>query len=100
MEILIGVLFAFGIVIGLATLRGFVAAYLWYWFVVPLGVAAISVPQAIGIALLLGMFTNNASKKDDDESMEEKVGRLILLGVVAPLLTLLVGYVVHLIMKG
>lgn len=43
--------------VALVALNGLMLSYLWQWFVVPLGVRAIGVPQAIGIAIIVSVLT-------------------------------------------
>jgi len=61
--VLIAVMLAFiaGIMVVSCLLRGWVLSILWRWFMVPtLGLPALSVPQAIGIALVVGMLTHQS----------------------------------------
>ena len=61
--VLIAVMLAFiaGIMVVSCLLRGWVLSILWRWFMVPtLGLPALSVPQAIGIALVVGMLTHHS----------------------------------------
>ena len=46
-------------------MAGFTTSTLWFWFIVPLGIVAISVPQAIGIDLLFGLLTLRVHKAED-----------------------------------
>jgi hypothetical protein len=93
---ILGFLLVIGTVILMAAIHGFVASYLWYWFMVPLGLSPISVPHAIGLAILVGLFTYH--KIGSLELNEEKIGQFVLTSVIVPLLMLLVGYIVHLLM--
>lgn len=77
------------VIVPLALLRGWVLSLLWGWFIVPLGVPAVGVVHAIGIAFVVGMFTS-AAKVDSDHPW-----RNIAIGFLAPLLTLAFGAIVH-----
>ena len=63
--IIVGV---FALIAALAILRGVVLSYMWAWFIVPLGAAPISIVHAIGISLLIGMFTSHLKQDDDDNN--------------------------------
>ena len=89
--------FVFGIVAVSWLLRGYVLSILWRWFMVPtLGLPALSIPQAIGIALVVGMLTHQSHHypENKDEKTSTKVVRS-LGPFVAPFATLLVGWIVH-----
>lgn len=78
-----------------AILGGFTISQLWFWFVTPLGVPAISIAQGIGlnlVAVLLTMRMNAASNDDI------KGGMLAALTIVVNLLFLLMGWIVHFFM--
>lgn len=63
----LALLIALGLAIALAVLRGWVLSYLWFWFLVPLGVPSIGVAHAMGLSLLVSLFTAGASSKDADK---------------------------------
>ena len=75
-----------------ALLKGFVLSVLWGWFAVPLGVPAIGIAGAIGIALLVGMLSHQAGK--DDREIEEIIGA----SLGGPILVLIIGAIVKLFM--
>ena len=50
-------------------LNGWVLSILWLWFVVPLGVPAIGIAQAVGLATLIGMLRRGSLKSDDAEPL-------------------------------
>jgi hypothetical protein len=71
---------------------GFVLSIMWGWFVVGLfGLPALSIPQAIGISLVVAMLAHQRppERTDDDDWLTS-----IAYSVIAPLLTLCVGWVV------
>jgi hypothetical protein len=77
-----------------AILQGVVLSVLWGWFVVPLGLPALGIAHAIGIALVVRFLTHrHTSKKTDDESpiRRELFGLFVL-----PPLALVAGWVITL----
>lgn len=78
-------------------LRGYALSVLWGWFMVPtLGLPALSVVQAIGIAIVISFLTyqyNDCQKKE--KSFGETVGQASVMAVVYPLGALLFGWVIH-----
>jgi hypothetical protein len=63
--------------IGLTIFRGFVFMKLWLWFVVPtFAAAALNIPQAIGISLIVGFLTirsMNTSPQDGKTLVERSI---------------------------
>lgn len=78
-----------GLIAFAAVIEGFVLTVLWRWFMVPLGAPLLTIPTAIGIALIVGMLTHQHSKQDDDAWIHKLVG-----GLTGPPLILCVGWVV------
>jgi Na+(H+)/acetate symporter ActP len=79
--------------------NGWVLSILWEWFIVPVfGLPSLSVPTAIGIAIITSMLTSKIAYKDKDkQEMMDNVAALV--GVLlSPFITLLFGYIVHLYM--
>jgi hypothetical protein len=76
-------------------LRGFVVSVLWGWFVVPLGVVALNIPAAIGLAMLVRMVTSPHPDYDEvsDAERENRVLKGIGNSIGGPLLALIVGCV-------
>jgi type IV secretory pathway TrbL component len=79
-------------------LNAYTLAYLWLWFVVPLGVPAIGMAHALGILCLKGFLTSHlATFKHDEEDVTKsklmwtKTARNI--GV--PFACLAFGYIYH-----
>jgi hypothetical protein len=93
-----GLVLAFvGIVVGAAVIRGWVFSIMWSWFIVPLSpsIPSLSIPMAIGLALVVTMLTYQAQPKGREKTKEEKNGEL--LGVfVGPFITLFFAWLVHL----
>lgn len=66
--------------------------YLWGWFVVPLGVAAIGKAQAYGLMLIVMIaLSEKANIPFDERRPAVAMGRALL----GPLATLAIGYLVH-----
>jgi len=77
---------------------GFVFYKLWYWFVLTafVGLPAITLTQAIGLMIFLGLFKNFNIPMIKDEFLAEKKNRFWSL-LLLPWVTLLVGYLVKII---
>jgi hypothetical protein len=75
-------------------LNGVALKLLWGWFMVPtLSLPAISLVQAIGIGIVIDFLTQQHIPRDEDERKE-----LLVHEVLAPVLAIAVGWVVHLFM--
>jgi hypothetical protein len=59
-----------GVLIGIW--NGFVLSIMWGWFVVPLGLPTITVPNAIGLALIVDLV--RPYRKPDDHKAGDKAG--------------------------
>ncbi|MDD3481024.1 MAG: hypothetical protein PHW75_02250 [Patescibacteria group bacterium] len=80
-----------------AIVDGFVLSILWGWFLVPLGAPSITIPIAIGIALIAGMLvdTSTLARKKGEEAFSA-----ILTGIfLRPIFALFVGWIVTLFMR-
>jgi len=73
-------------------LTAFVLTYLWGWFIVPLGVKALSIPHAVGISAIVTYLVQRPGGKP--VSFGDAV--MSRLGMSAA--GLLIGYVAHLMM--
>lgn len=84
---------------GASVWSGFALSILWAWFITPVfHVPHLSIPSAIGLSLVVSMFT---SKPDPSNKKEEKNAKLIygtIYAVFLPALTLVLGAIVHLFM--
>ena len=71
---------------------GFVLAKLWGWFVVPLGAPVLGVWQAVGLAIVW----NHVRTRSSDVKHEETITSWTRIGyaVLAPALSLLIGYLI------
>lgn len=86
------------IVVGAICMRAWVLTVLWSWFLVPYGVPQIAIPAAIGISLIVGMFTTKLSDKWSQEkkkkSLPESFADMISTAFLSPLFVLCIGWVV------
>lgn len=76
--------------------RGYVLQQLWAWFLVPLGVVAISLPHALGISGLIWFFvmhTPSVTKDDDDAGT--KIVKALLWQFGTPVMALASGWLWH-----
>lgn len=78
--------------VGTIMLKGLVLKILWGWFIVPLGVVAISIPQALGLSILIILL---ASVKPAKESKWEEI---MANSIASSSIVLLFGYIFHLFM--
>lgn len=92
----LGILLGFPILIAAAyVLNGWVASVLWAWFISPtFKVNPITIAQAIGISIVIGALHPSTYQEEKDKPWWTPLVKII----GAPLITLLVGWVVHLFM--
>ncbi len=84
-----GVLLMMAMVALFAVYRGWVFAILWGWFAVPLfGLPALSIPAAIGIAMVVSMLTMRSS-----DPAKENQWATFTAQALAPLFALLIGWI-------
>ena len=98
-EVLLGVLalpfLVAAVIIPILLLDGFVVQKLWNWFVVEqFNTAKIPYAVAIGLSTLAGFMTRTFVWKPAER--EEDISLWINYVIGTPLLTLLIGYIVHL----
>lgn len=75
--------------------NGYVLMHLWRWFVVPtLGANELTLPFAVGIALVASYLTHQASITDADVDEVKRVVYSVLMATLRPLFALVVGYLV------
>ena len=82
-----------------ALANGFVLTKLWGWFIVPVfGLPQLSLPYAIGFAMIIGYLTRHDFKiKDDSEEKDVKTAWVkVIVSILYPWLALFLGWVVHL----
>lgn len=75
---------------------GFVGSVLWNWFAVPLlGAPSMSIPGAIGLALVVSAFVPRSSSNDNDKNKSwEHITARVIAAVMTPLFALLIGWIV------
>lgn len=81
-----------------ALMNGWVLSILWGWFVSPLfGLPSLSIPAAIGFALVVGMLTKQETQNETkDKEFSSIIAALIARVFLAPLVTLSIGWIVKL----
>jgi hypothetical protein len=70
-------------------LRGWVLSVLWGWFVTPLGTPPITIPIALGLSLLISMFTQEVKRE------KEAITVALVSSIVISLLSLGIGAIYH-----
>lgn len=70
---------------------GFTLSILWGWFVVPLGVMALSIPQSLGISITIAFLTHQPHKSDDEVGFWATIAQ----GVIKCVLFLALGWIYH-----
>lgn len=74
---------------------GFALSKLWAWFLVPaLGVPQLSIPAAIGLALVVSYMTYQNTNADEDKDTTERVINAALMLALKPAIALGLGWVV------
>lgn len=97
----IGVLFG---IIAAVVMRAWVLTIMWGWFIVPLGAVALSVPTALGITMVISMFTSHlANDESSTISYNGHNGKEVMIAASVkafgqPLVTLLFAWIVTLFM--
>ena len=85
-----------GLLVPSIIIRGLVFTILWGWFVVPLGIAAISIAHAIGLTSLIHfVFMSYAKEKHKNE---HKLGFLVSRMLIVPFVVLFFAWIIHLFM--
>jgi hypothetical protein len=85
-----------GIVVAAILMRAWVFTILWSWFAVPYGLPAISIASAVGIALIVGMFTHGLKREDTVKikTLSDFTSEVLSRAFGTPLATLLLGWIV------
>ena len=87
-----GVAAFFAVLVGFSIYRGWALSYLWQWFMVPIGIPTLSVPQCIGITLVVSFLTHQYYREPEDKrETSEKIAAGVIL-ILGPLLTLGFGW--------
>lgn len=93
-EALSGMLAAIALLVAHVVLWGYVGAYLWTWFAVPLGAPPLAPAHVVGLLLIVGLargafrYRSKAERNTDPD-----IGGSVAYAIGAPLLVWLVGYV-------
>lgn len=81
------------------TYSGCALSVLWDWFIVStFNVDSISIPAAIGLALIVGYLTKTEEPQDEDKSFSEKMKEAAFKAALKPTFALLIGWLVTLFM--
>jgi NhaP-type Na+/H+ or K+/H+ antiporter len=82
-----------------AVLGGLALSVMWDWFIVPtFDAPQLSIPAAIGIALVVGYLTHHGQTSNKPEKKEDAIIELLVWSIGQPLFYLALGYIVHLFM--
>lgn len=90
-NLLVGVVLVVFSILGFFYL-GLVYKLMWGWFIVPLGLPELSYLNALGLNLLVNLFSFSNEKKTIKDAKES------FMLALTPSLILLVGFLVHLFM--
>lgn len=77
--------------------RAWVLTILWGWFVVPYGLPTLTITTALGISLIVGMFTSHLQSKPTEKGSRDistLVGQVMSQAFGAPLVVLLMGWII------
>ncbi len=78
--------------LGTIILKGFVLKVLWGWFIVPLGVIAITIPNALGLSVIIAFLIHTIPSK------KIKLEEIMTYSIGISLFALLFGFIVQLFM--
>lgn len=78
-------------------INGFVLSKMWLWFIVTtFGAPVLTVPQAIGVGMIVSFLTYRATPKNKDSNSEwSQIIIDILSAMIAPFVTLLIAWIVY-----
>lgn len=79
---------------------GAVASILWGWFVVPLGVDAVSYWQAVGLGCLSALLLQRQPPSNDKSSLQEDVLSGLGESALKPAFVLFIGWIAHYQLSG
>lgn len=92
-------LLVFLVIVEMICAEALVLSYFWYWFLTPLGVAEIGFLHAVGISAMLGVASNKAVPKTDEEDAASrdpiKAAKALFNWHFALLTTFIVGWIAH-----
>jgi putative Mn2+ efflux pump MntP len=89
----LGVIF---LVIVSTIFNGFALAQLWEWFITTtFAIKAITIPQAIGLSMVIGFITGNYNTESNDKDDTEKWIKAIVLAILKPTFALVFGWIIY-----
>ena len=75
-----------------SVINGWVPTVLWGWFIVPVfSLPALTIVQAIGVALIITFLTRHSISSDSSKDWTEAIGSAFGMSIVYPLITLVIG---------
>jgi hypothetical protein len=77
-----------------AVLRGWVLSILWGWFIVPLGFPALTIPAAIGLAIVISLLVPQDFSEPSEED-KQHFGKVLRRFALQPFYALLGGWIVR-----
>lgn len=78
-----------------AVINGWALAKLWSWFIVTtFGVAPVSIPAAIGLAMIVEYVAKPSTKTDPDKAYWEVLLEGFIYQTIKPLIALIIGVIV------
>jgi len=97
LKLLLGIV---AMVIGAVLVRAWVLTELWAWFLVPtFSIVQISMPVAMGISLIVAMFTQHLQHERAEtspNSVSEVFGRVFGTAILSPLVVWALGWIIQL----
>jgi uncharacterized membrane protein len=82
-----------------ALYSGYVLSVLWAWFVVPtFGLPALTIPVAIGLALIVSFMAKSDAEEKTDDEITSKIVSAVVKAILKPSFALLFGWVATLFM--
>lgn len=93
-----GIVWIFALAVLVITTRGIAMAWLWKWFMVPLGVPHVTLAGAIGICLLFTLVEQAPTVMKTKEGKEATLTRPFYVTLIHPLIAVGIGWIIHLFM--
>ena len=76
-------------------LNGWAFSLLWEWFVAPLGYPVLSIPQAIGLTMIIAYATHQYQRDENKgKPFTEVLAWGVSLAIVKPLMSLGIGLII------
>ncbi len=76
------------------TYSGYALSVLWGWFIVPIfSLPVLSIPAAIGLALIVNYLTQDWKQNESDSSGNDALLKLAAVGFIKPTFALFFGYI-------